>query len=398
MSEKMTGEKGDVLRSVLVTVFFVGIATFIGWLFRRFHFPEANIVVVYILSVILTARFTDGYIYGLAATIAATAAFNYVFTDPYFTFSVSDPTYFITFSIMTITSIITSALTSKVKKNALEAKENERKAQENALRAQENEVKAKQSALEAEENAREWVRSREEAAQERYRGNLLRAISHDLRTPLSGIMGTSEMLMDMTQKEDQRYSLAEGIYKDADWLHSLVENILNLTRLQEGRLVLNKQMEAVEEVVGAAVAVMAKRAPEYEISVKIPDDVMIVPMDARLIDQVLVNLLDNAVKHTEPGKEIAVEVQEDKENKMAVFLVSDRGVGIAPKDLDHVFQMFYTTHGKDTDTQRGMGLGLAICESIVNAHGGTITAKNREDGSGAQFIFTLPMEEKEDAK
>ena len=240
---------------------------------------------------------------------------------------------------------------------------------------------------------KERIRTREEANQERYRGNLLRAISHDLRTPLAGIMGTSEVIMDMTEKDDARFSLAEGIYKDADWLHSLVENILSLTRLQDGRLTLNKQPEAVEEVIGAAVLAIGKRAPEREIAVQIPDDLLMVPMDARLIGQVLVNLLDNAIKHTQPGEEISVTVSEDKD--FAVFTVADRGTGISEQDLPHVFQMFYTTQGKGPDAKRGIGLGLAICESIVTAHGGTIHAQNRRDGKGAEFTFTLPIKEGE---
>ena len=240
---------------------------------------------------------------------------------------------------------------------------------------------------------KERIRTREEANQERYRGNLLRAISHDLRTPLAGIMGTSEMIMDMTGKDDPRFSLAKGIYKDADWLHSLVENILSLTRLQDGRLTLNKQPEAVEEVIGAAVLTIGKRAPEREIAVQIPDDLLMVPMDARLIGQVLVNLLDNAIKHTQPGEEISVAVSKD--NDFAVFTVADRGTGIPEQDLPHVFQMFYTTEGKGPDAKRGIGLGLAICESIVTAHGGSIHAQNRTDGKGAEFTFTLPLKEGE---
>ncbi len=110
-------------------------------------------------------------------------------------------------------------------------------------------------------SAQEQQKSREETVQERYRSNLLRAISHDLRTPLSGIMGTSEMLMDMTDHADPRYSLAQGIHKDADWLHSLVENILSLTRLQDGRLMLTKQPEAAEEVIGGAVGHIMKQCP-----------------------------------------------------------------------------------------------------------------------------------------
>lgn len=140
-------------------------------------------------------------------------------------------------------------------------------------------------ALERLRSLREQARSREETMQERYRGNLLRAISHDIRTPLSGIMGTSEMLMDATQRDDPRYGLARDIYRDAEWLHGLVENILNLTKLQDGKLVLDKQPEALEEVIGAALTVMEKRLPGRSIDVNMPDEVVMVPVDAKLISQ-----------------------------------------------------------------------------------------------------------------
>lgn len=207
-------------------------------------------------------------------------------------------------------------------------------------------------------------------------------------------MGTSEMLMGMTEKEDERYTLALDIYKDADWLHSMVENILNLTRLQDGKLILDKQPEAVEEVVGVAVAAFSKREPEHEIVVRIPDEVLLVPMDARLIEQTLVNLIDNAIKHTPPNGEVEVCVQEDRNKASAVFTVADRGTGIAEEDLPHIFEMFYTTRTKGADALRGVGLGLAICKSVISAHGGMITAHNRHDGPGAEFVFTLPMEVK----
>ena len=232
------------------------------------------------------------------------------------------------------------------------------------------------------------AKSRDEAVQERYRGNLLRAISHDLRTPLSGIMGTSEMLMGMTEKEDPRYSMAKDIYEDADWLHSLVENILNLTKFQDGHLALHKEPEAAEEVIGAALNVMEKRAPGREISIKAPEQLVLVPMDAKLVTQVLVNLLDNAVRHTPEDKEILVSFR--TEPLKAVFSVADRGCGIPEDAISKVFQMFFTTAHNETSGKRGIGLGLAICQSIVEAHGGTIEARNRE-GGGAEFIFTLPM-------
>ena len=501
MAEKKRNEPGSCVLTVLL---FITSATGICWLFHYLHLPETNIVVVYILSILLTARFTKGYVYGIGATVIATCMFNYFFTEPYFTLSVNDPTYFVTFAIMTVTSIITSALTTKVKQNALEAHEKEaeasalyqltshltdaaditdiagitvktisdilccraaflcfdesgrleqsfiqqknsdeqvrRNAEDNAVLRQRIEnlrtaydvgaefydwpiygreailgvlripnetaermndaqmrllrslIESAALAMDRFRSAQERINSKEEIAQERYRSNLLRAISHDLRTPLSGIMGTSEMLIGMTDKDDGRYALAEGIYKDADWLHSLVENILGLTRLQDSRLILNKEMEAVEEVIGVAVMAIGKRAPEREITVHIPDSVMLVPMDAKLIDQVLVNLLDNAVKHTPPEGEISITAREKKETGVALFTVADRGTGIAPVDMPHLFQMFYTTHGKEADAQRGVGLGLAICESIVKAHGGTISAQNRSGGQGAEFTFTLPLE------
>ncbi|MGM9641834.1 MAG: ATP-binding protein [Eubacteriales bacterium] len=499
---------GAIVHSLLCAAAFVCAATGIGWLFRLLQFPETNIVVVYILSVILTARFTNGYIWGILATLLSTCAFNIFFTQPYFALSVDDPTYFITFTIMAITSVITSALTSKAKKMTAEAVRNgqesgalyyltshladaesadqiaeitvetvsrimdckaaclcfdekgrpertfiQQKAEfeqirrcvsdpdmlrhrienlrtdydageefcdwpiygsesvlgvlripkERAQTLTSQQKKLLHSMIESTAMAmdrlrvmKERIRSREEAAQERYRGNLLRAISHDLRTPLAGIMGTSEMIMDATDKSDARYALADGIYKDADWLHGLVENILSLTRLQDGRLTLRKELEPVEEVIGAAVAATEKRVPGREISVHIPAEILMIPMDARLIGQVLMNLMDNAIKHTQQDEEISVTVSKDSQQQMAVFTVADRGTGIAARDLPNIFQMFYTTKEKSADAKRGIGLGLAICDSIVTAHGGTITAHNQENGKGAVFTFTLPLEENTD--
>lgn len=238
---------------------------------------------------------------------------------------------------------------------------------------------------------REQAASQQQMQQERYRGNLLRAISHDLRTPLSGIMGTSEMIMDMSRREDPRFELAFGIHKDAVWLHGMVENILGLTRLQEGRMVIRRQEEAAEEIVGGAVARMAGRAPEHEIQVEAPEEVLMVPMDARLIMQVLINLLDNAVKHTDATQEIRVTVKKDSRGENAVFTVADRGEGIAAEDLPNIFQTFYTSQIKPVDSRKGIGLGLTISESIVRQHGGRMEAHNRTDGPGAEFIFTLPL-------
>lgn len=474
----------------------VAAASALGYGFRKLGFPETNVVLVYLLAVVMTAWLTDGFVFGILAPIAATLTFNYLFTVPTFTLSVDDPSYLITFAIMTATALITSMLTSHVKQSAREARAREADTRAvyeltsrlTAASDEEDVARTAVSALSAsfgcraaflcfdergepaatfwqqsedgrqvrrrlneprapktqmaeggEENEfvdypvrgaeallgavripkgarldesqrrllqsmtgtialaldrlraeEQRIRLREEAEQERYRGNLLRAISHDLRTPLAGIMGTSEMLMDMSRRDDPRYALAEGIYRDADWLHALVENILSLTRLRDGRLPLKKEPEAVEEVIGAAVGHIAKRAPEREIAVRVPEELLVVPMDARLIEQVLVNLLDNALKHTEPEDEIAVTAS--RKGDFAHITVADRGGGLREEDLPSIFEMFYTSKRQRPDAAKGVGLGLSICEAIVRAHGGTIRACNREDGPGAQFDFTLPMQ------
>ena len=469
------------LYSALLSIVLIAAATAVGTLFRAAGFPETNIVIIYMLAVLLCARFTTGFVYGLAVSVIATAAFNFFFTAPYHSLQVYDPDYLVTFAVMTTVSLLTSALTSRVKKSVLEIALREKETQalyvltnrlsetesteeiarvtvesirdvfqtraeliwfddsgisETALMQRledtdgdcltdgenciwpingresrlgllripaeagqqlgKNQKKLLWSMLECAalavdqfRAAQERLRYREESEHERYRGNLLRAISHDLRTPLSGIMGTSEMIRDMSREDDPRHALAQGIWDDADWLRSLVENILNLTRLEDGRLVLQKQPEAVEEIIANALEHIAKRAPEREIGVDIPEDLLLVPMDARLIVQVLVNLLDNAIKHTAPEREIRIAVQRDGTD--AVFCVADRGDGISPEDLPYIFRTFYTSRHNRADAKRGIGLGLAICDAIVKAHGGTIRAENRTDG-GALFRFTLPRE------
>ena len=150
-------------------------------------------------------------------------------------------------------------------------------------------------------------------------------------------------------------------------------------------------MEAAEEVFGGAVNHIAPRATEHEISVDAPNELLLVPMDAKLIEQVIINLLDNAVKHTVPKREIGIAAELCEDKDIVKFTVKDRGTGIRRKDLPNIFKMFYTSHVKYADAKKGIGLGLAICETIIKAHGGGIEARNRKSGSGAEFIFTLPM-------
>ena len=197
----------------------------------------------------------------------------------------------------------------------------------------------------------------------------------------------------MTPENDRRQELLLHIYQDADWLKSLVENILSLTRLQDGKILIHKEMEAVEEVIGCAVSHVEKSYPDREIQVETPEDFRLVPMDAKLMEQVLTNLLDNAVKHTKP--EEAITVSAEYADETVSIAVRDEGEGIPKEDVSHLFQIFYTSRKRAADVKRGIGLGLTICETVVKAHGGTIIGRNRLDKKGAEFIVTLPLKEEE---
>jgi len=161
---------------------------------------------------------------------------------------------------------------------------------------------------------------------------------------------------------------------------------LSLTRIQEGRLNLVTQLEAVEEIIAESIRQVQKHSPAHKISATIPDEVLFVLMDSKLIVQVLINLLDNAVKHTSPEGEINVYVT--LESDKVWFKVSDNGTGIAENDLKMLFDIFYLADNQRTDANRGIGLGLAICKAIVNMHGGEIYAENNSTG-GASFRFFL---------
>ncbi len=484
-------------------VFILCAASAIGFAFRVLDLPLANAAMVYLLAVLLSTLLIPGYVFGFFISVLSAFAFNFLFTEPYFTFTTNAPSYLITFIIMTITAFITSSLISHAKLSERMAQEREaetmalytltnrltdaadlrevagiaidtissaicpktaclcfdekgvpettflqqvspreqvwrevgdaaallrgmeeapdkvrmgaefydwpihgregtlgliRLPSESARSLNRAQIHLLHSmtesialAMDRLRSAQQRIKLLDESARERYRSNLLRSISHDLRTPLAGILGATEMLFGMTGEEDRRHALIEGIGKDAAWLFSLVENVLSLTRLQDDSLALQKQPEAVEEVLGGAVGHISQRYPQYDIDVPPPDELLLVPMDAKLISQVLINLMDNAVKHTPPQGEISVTVTRDQAHNRAVFSVKDTGCGISEEDLPHIFERFYTSDSGRSDARLGIGLGLSICDSIVKSHGGTITAHNRTDGPGAEFIFTLPL-------
>jgi two-component system sensor histidine kinase KdpD len=237
--------------------------------------------------------------------------------------------------------------------------------------------------------------SKLEIESERLRSNLLRSISHDLRSPLAGIKGSVSTIIETGNliSEETKGELLQGIYDDTEWLIRLVENLLSMTRVDEGNLKINKSMELVEEVVYEAVQRTSNRFKDHKIKVTVPEDVIMAPMDGSLIEQVLINLFDNALKFTPKGSLIEVKFYENSKN--VIFEVIDNGMGISEGILPHIFDRFFTNGDKISDSRRGVGLGLAICKSIVESHGGTITAHNK-DKRGAVFRFNIPKEDKVD--
>ena len=238
-----------------------------------------------------------------------------------------------------------------------------------------------------------YNQKRQEAAlqirNEKLRADLLRSISHDLRTPLTSISGSAGLLADQgdSLSPEQRHKLYADIHSDSLWLLSTVENLLSVTRMEEGRMALHLKPELLSEVVGGAMQRLEKYGSTHHLRVEQEDDLLMARIDARLILQVLTNLIDNAVKYTPPGSEIAVRTL--RRDGRVVVEVADTGPGIPDADKEKVFEMFYTSAG--SDARRGMGLGLALCKSIVNAHGGTISVSDNVP-HGAVFAFTLQEE------
>lgn len=230
-----------------------------------------------------------------------------------------------------------------------------------------------------------------DAEKEKMRSNLLQAIAHDLRTPLSGILGASSAIHENknTLDENTRDKLNTDIQEEAQWLIRMVENLLSVTRINEGESKVTKSPEASEEVVAEAVSRIKKRFPHHKIDVSVPDELLEVPMDGTLIAQVLINLLENAIKHS--PSTAPVEVTLKKNENLAVFEVLDYGKGIADEDFPYLFTSYVPNGNKSPDFSRGMGIGLSICMTIIKAHNGTMEASNREEG-GAVFKFTLPLE------
>ena len=325
--------------------------------------PDVNLTMFYILGIVIVARYTTGYVWGFLFAIASVFSINYFFTYPYHNFNMTLEGYPITFLAMLVIYIITSALTTDLKEQA------------QILAKQEKELM--------------------EAQKEKMRANLLRAVSHDLRTPLTGIIGNSDSYIEMEDdlSIDEKRHIIENIKNDANWLLNMVENILSVTRIDNDTAKVKKYMEPVDEVVSSAVVRFKKRFPDAKLKVMLPDDIIMLMMDSTLIEQLLINILQNAHIHSKTIKPIELKVEEYATKVW--FNIRDYGVGIAEDRLPTLFDGGAYDQEDDTksDGHKGMGIGLSICKTIVKAHGGDIMVRNHEEGS--EFYFYLPKEMEE---
>ena len=345
----------QTLRNILITLTILAAATVICFFLQQSVGTEAHAPLLFVLAVLFISRFTDGYGYGIFSAMAAVIAVNYIFTYPYFAFNFTITGYPLTFLVMLAVALSVSALTTQIK----------------------NQEKI-----------------RLESEKEKMRANLLRAVSHDIRTPLTSIAGSASVILENKNalSQDKVMELVANIKEEAQWLVRMVENLLSITRMNAENAKIDKQEELAEEVISAAVGKFKKRFPGIETEVHVPDEILLVPMDATLIEQVLVNLLENSVIHGRATSRIGIQVS--KQEETAVFSVEDNGEGIEESVLPVIFDGNLVARGESSDNKRNMGIGLSVCKSIIKAHRGNMRAENREEG-GARMIFTLPMEMEE---
>ena len=473
------------------------------------NFTDSNIIPVYILGVLLTSLFTRGYFCGVVSSFLSVTLFNFLFTEPRFTFHAYDSKYTVTFAIMLAASVITGTLASKLKSQAklsaqaafrtkvlLDTNQLLQKAHDNddvikitatqlvkllnrsVVMYSANGDRLSKGALfptdsencgddlfdETEYAAAQWVfenrqragattetmnnarclyldvrinnnvygavgihingkpldsyensmllsilgecalamdnnrNSKEKelaavlAKNEQLRANLLRAISHDLRTPLTTISGNAGNLLSNYDKldEETRTQIFTDIFDDSQWLTSLVENLLSVTRIDEGKMNLNMSVQLMDEVIDEAMKHISRKSAEHVVLVERKDELLLARIDAKLIIQVIINLVDNAVKYTPAGSKITISTE--KKDGFLYVSVADDGDGIPDDVKPLVFEMFYTGDNKFADSRRSLGLGLSLCRSIVSAHGGELTLTDNEP-KGCVFTFSVPSEE-----
>lgn len=501
LTEYMRPTKKDIL----ITITLLLVTTVLGLCFSRSGFTEANIITVYIFGVLLNAVLTKSHFCSLISSLCSVLLFNYIFTEPRYTFHAYEPGYYVTFIIMLLAALLTGSLAYRLKDSARESARDayrtkvlfdtnqllqKSRTYDDVLQVMANQVillldkdiviyPVKNGRIDkgyiyekevygnsaiymddSEDEVVQWVlknkkragattkkfskakhlylavrnndivygilgilvereplssfeysvllsilgecalalvnldnaKAKEEASmiarKEKLRANLLRTISHDLRTPLTSISGNAcnlcnhyEMLDDETRKQ-----IFSDIYDDSEWLIQLVENLLSVTRIENGEMKLNQSIEIMDDVIDEALKHIDRNKVEHDIEVCRPEELIIANIDAKLIIQVVINIVNNAIKYTQAGSVIKIEY--GNKNDMVYVNISDNGPGMDDAIKEHVFDMFYTGQNEIADSKRSMGLGLALCKSVVEAHGGSIEVKDNIP-CGCIFTFYL---------
>lgn len=341
------------IKDILFTALIIISAFFLSVLLQYFDVWE-QITTLFAFAVFLISLITDGYVYGVVSTVISVLIINYAFTYPYFNMDFSAPASAVSAVIMLVIAILTGAFTTKMKK---------------------------------------WQEIKAEGEKERMRANLLRAVSHDLRTPLTTIYGASSSVIDNYEKlsDTQKLQMTVSIKEDSEWLIRMVENLLSVTRIDTGSVKLVKTPTVLWELIDSVIIKFKKRYPTVDVQLDIPDELVLIPMDPILIEQVIINILENAVHHAKGFTKLSLSVSVDCGK--AIFEIADDGPGIDKDRLDTVFSGYNGKADISSDTQvRNAGIGLSVCATIVKAHGGSITAENSNLG-GAVFRFILFTEE-----
>jgi two-component system sensor histidine kinase KdpD len=327
-----------------------GVATAVG-VVGRGQLALPDIVMLYLLTIMVAAS-VFGRGPALVASTVSVLAYDFFFIPPFFTFVVDDQRHLLTFAMMFVVGLLFSGLTQRLRRN-------EQRATEALLRARTEEM----------------------------RSALLSAVSHDLRTPLAAITGAATTLREEARAAGgpEKAELLDTICEEADRLERLVRNLLDMTRLESGALVVKREWVPLEEIVGAALTRLEGQLADRPVHTALPVDLPLVSADAILLEQLFVNLLENATKYTPRGS--PVDVTAHASDRSIVVEVADRGAGLPSGSEARVFEKFY--RGQRVSGP-GAGLGLAICLGIAQAHGGSMTAGNRP-GGGAVFRLTLPQ-------
>ena len=345
--EKLRLADGLFMVAILLVSFFLGL------LAQHIFKSQSLIPMIFVLGVFLISLRTQGYFWGVTASLISVLAVNYAFTFPYYAIDLISPECVFSAVVMLLVAILTGTLTTKIK-------------------------------------VQEKIKA--EIEKERMRANLLRAVSHDLRTPLTSIYGSSGMVIDNFDvlSREQKLKLLGEVREDAQWLIRMVENLLSVTRIDGGRVQISKTPAVLEELIDNLLMKFRKHHPEQKVEVDIPEDFIIIPMDIMLIQQVLLNLLENAVDHAVGMTRLQLQVV--CRGSKAEFIVRDNGCGISSERMKDLFTGYLERESAPADgTRHNIGIGLSVCSAIIKAHGSEIFAQNHPEG-GAVFSFCLEME------